>query len=31
MFDGKWTYRSFHNRAALVAGDPQEALRLIFG
>ncbi|MCZ4093456.1 hypothetical protein [Sinorhizobium psoraleae] len=30
MFDGKWTYRSFHNRAVLVAGDPQQALRLIF-
>lgn len=27
---GKWTYRSFHNRPALVDGDPQKALRLIF-
>ncbi|WP_244978914.1 hypothetical protein [Bradyrhizobium pachyrhizi] len=27
---GKWTYRSFHNRPALVDGDSQKALRLIF-
>lgn len=27
---GKWTYRSFHNRPALVDGDPEKALRLIF-
>jgi hypothetical protein len=27
---GKWTYRSFHNRAALVGDDPQKALDLIF-
>src|ERR1700730_1946709 len=27
---GKWTYRSFHNRAALVDGDPQKALSLMF-
>src|SRR5262245_24151366 len=28
--NGKWTYRSFHNRAAPVGGDPQKALNLIF-
>lgn len=27
---GKWTYRSFHNDAALVGGNPDKALRLIF-
>jgi hypothetical protein len=27
---GKWTYRSFHNRAALVNGDKDAALALIF-
>ena len=27
---GKWTYRSFHNRAALIDGDAQKALDLIF-
>lgn len=27
---GRWTYRSFHNRAALVNGDKQAALDLIF-
>ena len=27
---GKWTYRSFHNRPELVAGDAQKALHLIF-
>ena len=27
---GKWTYRSFHNSPALLDGDPQKALRLIF-
>lgn len=27
---GKWTYRSFHNRPALVGQDGDKALRLIF-
>jgi hypothetical protein len=27
---GKWTYRSFHNRPALVDGDAKEVLKLIF-
>lgn len=31
MLDGKWTYRSFHNSADLVAGDPGKALALLFG
>jgi hypothetical protein len=30
VLPGKWTYRSFHNRAALVNGDKQAALDLIF-
>jgi hypothetical protein len=30
VLSGKWTYRSFHNRAALVNGDQQAALDLIF-
>lgn len=31
MLSGKWTYRSFHNNEALVAGDADQALKLIFG
>jgi hypothetical protein len=27
---GKWTYRSFHNRAEFVGGDQEKALKLIF-
>lgn len=27
---GKWTYRSFHNRAAPVGGDPDAAIGLYF-
>jgi hypothetical protein len=30
VLPGKWTYRSFHNRAALVNGNAQAALDLIF-
>jgi hypothetical protein len=30
ILSGKWTYRSFRNRAALVNGDKQAALDLIF-
>ena len=29
--EGVWTYRSFNNVPQPVAGDPQAALRLIFG
>ena len=31
ILDGMWTYRSFINRPALVGGDAQAALGLIFG
>jgi hypothetical protein len=31
MLTGKWTYRSYRNTPALVGGDPQAALALIFG
>jgi hypothetical protein len=31
MLSGKWTYRSFLNKSALVDGDPARALALIFG
>lgn len=31
MFDGKWTYRSFHNDPEEVGGDAEKALGLIFG
>jgi hypothetical protein len=30
VLSGKWTYRSFHNRAALVNDDAKAALALIF-
>jgi len=30
VLPGKWTYRSFYNRAALVNGNAQAALDLIF-
>jgi hypothetical protein len=30
MLAGKWTYRSFHNRPAIVGNDPRKALDLIF-
>ena len=30
-FAGKWTYRSYHNRSALVEQDEKLALSLIFG
>lgn len=28
--EGKWTYRSFHNRPEAVGGDAEKALQLIF-
>jgi hypothetical protein len=31
VLSGKWTYRSYNNTPALVGGDPQAALALIFG
>jgi hypothetical protein len=31
MLGGKWTYRSYHNSAALVGEDAAAALALIFG
>jgi hypothetical protein len=31
MLTGKWTYRSYRNTPALVGGDPQTALALMFG
>ena len=31
MIPGKWTYRSYRNDPALVAGDPSKALGDIFG
>jgi hypothetical protein len=31
VLSGKWTYRSFHNNEALIAGDAEQALKLIFG
>jgi hypothetical protein len=31
MLSGKWTYRSFRNTPALVGGNPQAAMALIFG
>lgn len=30
VLSGTWTYRSFHNRAALVDDSPRKALSLIF-
>jgi len=31
MLSGKWTYRSYHNRSDLIAGDAEKALKNIFG
>ena len=31
QLQGRWTYRSYRNDAALVAGDAEKALRNIFG
>jgi hypothetical protein len=31
MLQGRWTYRSYRNTSALVGGDAQAALGLIFG